>query len=61
MSILCKDYDHDYSANLMKTKVNEIVYVYSLTVLLTNHILLDYNYINVIIVWLLMMMMMWWW
>ena len=39
---------------------------YGLTVLLINHILLDYNYIVkvevvIIIVWLLMMMMMMWW
>ena len=67
--VLCKDYDHDCSANLMWTKVNGIGCVYGLTIMLMNPILIDYNYINVevviIIVWLMVMMMMmmvvmWW-
>ena len=41
-SVLYKNY-HDCSANLMQTKVNGIGCDYDLTVLLMNHILLDYN------------------
>ena len=43
VSVLCKDYDHDCSANLMWIKVNGIGCDYGLSVLLMNHlpVLLD--------------------